>query len=225
MKRLKAFLRGFIPGHVSSKIVLGFLNFFSFRIPKRLREKHYEHNLEQWDLCRARAEKAGFLEHQELLSVLPFGNRPASVNSCEVIAVYNAWKALGKEVSFPELLKKFEQMGLCLFGAFGTAPKKLHRYFREQGEETKVLIGKAVTEKALAALERNYQTFLVTAYNDRSNIMAMIHTMCISRESAGFVVHNSVSANGTHASLGEALSALGGGKALPICLLGVGERR
>ena len=225
MKGLKAFLAGFIPRRVSSKLVLGFLNFFSFRIPKRLREKHYRNNLEQWSTCFTRAESGGFLEYQSLLTTLSFGNHPASYNSCEAIAVYNAEKALGKDVSFPYLLMNFENRGLALFGTFGTAPKKIVRYFTDIGEKTESLIGKAVTEEAVDALEKRFTVFVVTVYNDRTNILAMIHTMCITREETGFLVHNSGGAAEAKCSLFDALSSLGDGRALTICLIGVRERR
>ncbi len=221
MNRVKAFFAGFIPKHISSKAVLGFMNLFSFRIPKSLRERHLKENNENWEATARVVEKNGFLEEQSLMTGITLGNRKASVNACEVMAAYNALRSLGETPSFPALVERFERMGLCLFGAFGTAPAKLKRFFREAGIGQEALSGKALTKEAAEGLEKRYETFVVTVYNDRENIMAMIHTMCISRVNGGFTVHNSGSSGVVFPSLSEAVFSLNGGRAKPLWLLGV----
>ena len=226
MQALTAFFAGFLPHHVSDGTVLAFLRFFSFPVPRKKRDLHREQNLAQWDRRWDQAVEEGLIERQSLLSGMVLGNTGAEINSCEVIALHNVLLALRDPEAlslgrglFPALLEECEAGGLALGGAFGTAPAKLLARLRAKGYTYEFLYGKKLTEEALAEAERDCRAFLVTVYNDRDNVMAMIHTMSITREKNGFRVSNGGLRGQSFPSLTEAVHAPGHGKGRPISLI------
>lgn len=158
-----------------------------------------------------------FLERQHLLGGMVLGNEKARINSCEVIAAYNALKLLKKEICFPGLLTEFEEAGLVLGGRFGTAPGRIQRVLENHGCDTILLRENELSEKKLRSLQGSFPAFLLTAYNDREDIMAMIHTMCITGD--GFLVLNGGLTGEKHFSLEEAFAAVNGGRIKPISLI------
>ena len=165
------------------------------------------------------------MEKQSLLHTMFFGNRSASYNACEAIAAYNGMVSLQREPSFPQVLTEFEEDGLCFRGAFGTAPKKVERFFASKGLRTKAVSGKKITEQAACELEKCFECFVVTVYNDKNNILAMVHTMCITRVEEGFCAHNTSVGAVSGQSLYGLVAGLNNGTAKPLWLMGVGERR
>lgn len=188
----------------------------------------------------------GFIERQACLGSLRLGRSSADKNSCEVIAAYNTvyalalaesdganrptmslrypWLPVTRRRTFPEMIWEFESLGLALAGIFGTAPGKIIKYLGKRGYETGTLYGKAIDEEGARELQATYRAFILTAYNDRDNIMAQIHTLSITREAYGFRVHNGGMERKLYPKLYDAIRAVGGGKSQPIVLIGVGLR-
>ena len=54
-------------------------------------------------------------------------------NGCELIAVYNAMKYLGRFIPLYEIISDFERRGIWLDGAFGTRPRAVGRYLTDNG--------------------------------------------------------------------------------------------
>lgn len=169
--------------------------------------------------------QGGFIEEQRALSGMVLGNKPADFNSCEVIAAYNALAALGREASFPELLQEFERGGLVFFGAFGTAPEKLRRFFAAQGLPATVIRGRKITEKTLRSLAEEHRVFLLTAFNDRKDILSEVHTVCLTGEEGQWYVHNGGPLGECYGSLSDAVNGMSGGRGKPIVLYALGERK
>ena len=206
-----------------AKAILGFLSFFSFKIPSRRREAHFKENTIAWEKIRPKAEADGLIERQRLLKDLRLGNKPADYNACEVIAACNVLTVLGEHPSFPEVIRSFEAGGLVFGGAFGTAPGRILRFFESQGIPCRVLKGRQVESTDLSAWGQDSQVFILTAFNDRDNIWAMVHTVCITRGKDGYLIHNGSPLLRPFPTLEEAVSGFSNGKNKPIALMGIGN--
>lgn len=246
MNSVQKRLAALIPTFIGAGAVSRFLSLVSVRIPASVRNTHLAQNSIAWDMAAVDAMSGRYIEHQEKLSGLRLGKMSADCNSCEVIAAYNTLAALSEEEddwakrptkslrypwweitrprSFPEMLWEFESLGLALAGYFGTAPGKIVKYFGKRGYETEILYGRGVSEERVQTLARQCRAFVLTAYNDRKNIMAQIHTLSITKEAYGFRVHNGAMEKEIFPKLYDAVCAVNGGKSKPICLIGVGIR-
>lgn len=90
------------------------------------------------------------------------------------------------------LIADFEKDGILLSGRFGSSPRTLCHYLNQLGirAELTVLKGKNDSLPDPAALKGG-DCFILTFYNNRNNIMDMVHTICISKGKDGqFLGHN-----------------------------------
>lgn len=125
-----------------------------------------------------------------------------SYSGCEVIATFNAYKALGGWGS-PEqmagLISAYESHGAALLGEFGTSPRAIESYFRQNGFTVTAAYGEKFDE--VDSIGRTYHVMIATVYNDKNDITKQVHTVCITgnRES-GYVLHNAylMNENGTY---------------------------
>lgn len=221
MNRISSFFAGFIPQYISAGAILGFLKIFSFRIPEKTRNRHFQANEKAWADAEKKAVSGVYIERQSALSDLVLGKEKADYNACEVIAAYNACVSMKEMLSFPKLLSEFERLGLVFFGGFGTAPDRLLRYFRAKGLDASELRGKKMTKEAVGSMQEDYEVFLLTAFNDRKNILSEVHTVCISREEDGYRIHNGGLPDSAYSTLQEAVDGFNGGRGKPIVLIGV----
>ncbi len=167
-----------------------------------------------------------YIEHQKDMDDLYYGKRfRASYNACEVIAAYNALIDLTDhkpDISFPELLAEFEQNGLVRKGAWGTDLQWIDRFLCENGYTVRKLTGRRITAEAVQDLERTCRTFIMTAYNDRDDIMQMIHTVTVTCSADGiYSVHNAGD-DRVYRSLSEAVFSFNHQKGRVISLIGIG---
>lgn len=154
---------------------------------------------------------------------LYYGNHDAAYNACEVIATYNALCALNdgqSPVTFPELLNTFEETGIAAKGEFGTSPVALHLYLQSQGYESKMISGKQMSSHAITGIQDQYDTYILTAYNDANDLGQMIHTISITKENEGYVMHNAGDTT-VYQSLEEAINGYNDGMGASISLIGV----
>ena len=121
------------------------------------------------------------------------GSISASFNSCEIIACYNAYSYLGREVPLPELIESFEREGTCLGGAFGSTIKSMLRSITRQGFTYRLckLQGKRSERNInrIKAMAETYSCFILMMWNDGS-LRGGIHTVCITRTMSGWCLHN-----------------------------------
>ena len=200
--------------------VLDIISFFT-KVSSKKSEGHYINNKEKWPEY-FKTKKSKYIETQYELDMLYYGVQDnflsklfmggneirAKNNSCEVIAVYNALENMGarnEETDFPELLRYFEHHSAILKGYFGTSITGVNKYFKKNGFDTKALVGKKITHENTAIIEKEYETYIFMSYNNIENIKDMIHTMCISKEEKGFVIHNSYDKVTYYDSLFEAV--------------------
>lgn len=187
-----------IPRYVSNRVVLnGYRLFAWIGVPHFVRKRHFHENREElkrtnWNFWQT---KDALIENQSEWGNIRFGvGRRCSMRyaGCEIIAVYNARKALGERVSkreMAELIALFETRGAALFGLFGVAPTKITAYFRENGFAVQTADG--ADEDAVEEIARSHNVMIATVYNDKNDITAQIHTVCITKNRDGqYVLHN-----------------------------------
>lgn len=191
-------IAAFIPKYTSNRVLVKVYRILAFfGVPRFIRRNHLRENrirLEQagWEFWH---EKDAFIENQSEWENIRFGvgrRQSMAYAGCEIIATYNARKALGEQASkkfMAELIDAYEARGAALWGAFGTAPTMIAAHFRKNGFAVETTDSK--DERAAAEIARNHDVMIVTAYNDKNDITAQIHTVCITKSREGkFVLHN-----------------------------------
>jgi hypothetical protein len=223
-ERIKAWVCRFVPHHVNDKVLLTMLSILSWAgLSSGKIRTHLSGNSLAWNRYQTAHKEDAYLEHQNDMKDIQYGNHSADYNACEVIAVYNALIALHGGIapfSFPELLAAFEKRGITAGGAFGTSPRALCRYFKASGYLAQMISGHKINDKAIENMQKNSDTFLMTAYNDADNLGEMIHTVSITEKNGSYIVHNA--GDGTvYPSLTAAVRAYRGGRGRAISLIGV----
>ena len=247
-KSWKAWFGRFVPKYIPNSLVAGAMGLLSVlhRTSKKQSEANRVHNqevlVEQVDTPQTkRFFKPGtFIENQRQWADVRFGSAfTMAYGGCEIFAVYNALVALGRELTgadLAELIGQFERKGAVWAGRLGVAPMAAYKYFRKQGYRVQRLSCRK--EKKINALGEQYDTIIVTAYNNGNDIFGRIHTVNISKDEEGrFWGHNCYKqywpekggpvfvSDGPHATLWEAIHSMGGGKAEPICVIGIGKEK
>lgn len=190
-------IRGIIPRWVSNKIVLGALELLrrlTNRIPAAARERNLRENSGR--LLEAAVFSPGcYIENQAQWGNIRFGSGRHSCmaySGCEIIAVCNALLALGEKTDaagMAELISFYEKDGALLNGDFGTSPRAIFRFFQKRGYRVRGTSSRKAD--ILDAFGGSAATFIVTVWNDCRDIMAQIHTVCLTKNAQGrFVVHN-----------------------------------
>ena len=179
------FFKALIPG-LPNSLVVGALRFFSIfsYIPKKKRILHFEENKDK--------DKGEYIEDQNLLKSLPFGSTDMAYAGCEVIAVYNLLKTLGKYTGLNDLIEVFEKKGTVFNGYFGTSPYALYMFLKKRGFDVICSSNK----KVFPDIVNKSNVIIISFYNDYRNVMNMIHTVCVTKNPKGMLrAHNSVCKN------------------------------
>lgn len=216
-KSVTAWLKGFIPQKISNAAVLGTLDRaakieaaikkMSFPIPVSAKssaviKRHKVQNMNillNGSLNGSRENngaavyaKDEYIENQNAWQEVKFGISDMRYSGCEIIASYNALKALGEPVSeqtVVDLIAMYEQNGAVLGGKFGTSPYAVENYFRGRGYDVMTTTGRETA--VINRIGEKCDTVIVNAYNNKNDITAMIHTVSITREEEGtYSVHN-----------------------------------
>ena len=108
-------------------------------------------------------------------------------NGCEVIAVYNSLKTLGKPEDIRDIAKHFENDGQMLGGYFGTNPYAAGRFFKRKGYKVKTVVGEEnILDKPLPKAD----SYIITFYNS-PKVTDAIHTVSFRRKTDGnYEVYN-----------------------------------
>lgn len=201
------------------------------RLSRALADEQYAGNLALWDKHLSSHPKDP-LEDQRLIPDMSYGyssrlneklflgGHPlnASVNTCEVIAVWHALRFLGFDIPFPALLRHFSKKGICAGGLFGTSPKLLVRFFRERGFDTGVYTASAITPALLDEKDSEETLCILTSFNKGQNPFSMVHTMCLTKERGRWIRHNDGGARNC-GSLKEAVFGYNSSLSHPIQLI------
>ncbi len=240
MMCVRNFFVSFIPKHVSNRILLNIYHALTlFKVPRRIREKNYtvnckQLNREKWDMWN---NVSAYIENQNEWKNIRFGtgsHHNMSYSGCEVIASYNAWKAL-KGSGSPEQMAKFildyETNGAALRGEFGTSPYAIEKYFKKNGFYVTAAYGDDNT--AVDAIGNKYKVMIATVYNDRNDITKQVHTVCITVDSKkGYILHNAYLVNKSGAyvesapygTLTDAIRHISRHETKLIYLIGIGDQ-
>ena len=138
----------------------------------------------------ANDRKRSYIENQAELSHIPFGTHRKSnmsYSGCEIIAVYNFLLRRGKPADLSKLIQYFELHGASLRGGFGVEPRALYHFLHCRYSSISFSCGKDA-EKKLANTPPD--ACIITVQNDRNDIFQMLHTVCVTKEEAGYVIHN-----------------------------------
>lgn len=229
-KDVKEYAVSFVPQRVSSETALGFMEFLRAVQPRRntLAEGNLYGNLYAYGKHRARVNRQdGYIEDQENYSDLRYGSVTVAYSGCEVIAVANVLNALRRAgliggekcPELPHLLYSFERNGKLLGGRFGTSPGALRDYMRYCGFEAELSTDRHI----FPIIAEKSDVLMLTCYNDGKNLLKEVHTFCISKED-GYRTHNAYhrgNAGPRYEQFEDLLRELNGGRAKPICLIGV----
>lgn len=181
----------------------------------------------------------GYIEAQPNWGQIPFGAAAMSYSGCEIMAVYNALHALGKEMTPPdmaELINTFERKGAVLSGMWGCSPYAVYDYFVMRGYETAFTCSRDLP--LINQMGERFDAVILTAYNDRYDIRSMIHTICVTKDENGhYIMHNAYKKNkaGEYAAYGQGrqITSLqeiikrmsAGGHASPVCVIGISNSK
>ena len=229
-------LKAFIPQHLSNAGLLDILDILTYlKIPKRKIRDNRRANAETLTKIlssgRSFYAREKHIENQPQWKQIRFGRFTMDYSGCEIIATYNAILSLGEtlpEQGITDLIGAYEKKGAVLWGGWGVAPRAIYRYFKEKGYDTAMTCSTAPED--ISKMGEEYSTAIITVYNDARDITKQIHTMNVSKTDQNtFVLHNCYrrDRNGSytmglpHASLWEAIRSLGGGRAKPICIIGI----
>lgn len=236
MKQENKFWASFIPKHVSNRIVLSVYQIFTWiPVPQKIREKNYHSNLERlnnadWDFWTL---PTAFIENQSEWDQILFGTGPhhnMKYSGCEIMAVYNARKVLtgtGSPESMAELIREFEAGGAALKGEFGVSPRAIETYFKKHG--FLVAAANKGDAESLKKVDDQSKVLIATVYNDVNDITRQVHTVCITKEGNGYVLHNAYrrdkngkyTASAPYAALSDAIGGISGYDTKLLYLIGI----
>ena len=207
-------------------------------VPTKNRKKNHDHNAiwlkeAKWDSLTV---PSVYIENQNEWGEVLFGwgfHHNMKYSGCEIIATFNALKALGKAVSpdfMAELIGEYEKHGAALWGEFGVSPLAICAYLKRQGFS--VVTTKKDDDKSLNMADSRCRVFIVTVYNDAKDITAQIHTICITKEENGYVLHNAYrrnqkgiyAASTSYATLKEAIADISEREVKMIHLIGIDSK-
>ena len=238
MKRnpIKQFIISFIPRHVGNSVVLKAYHLLTLiPVPQKIRKRNHDHNTiclkdAKWDFLSV---PSAYIENQNEWGEILYGWGPhhnMKYSGCEIIATFNALKALGKADSpdfMAELIGEYEKHGAALWGEFGVSPLAVCAYLKRQGFS--VVTAKKDDDQSLDMADNRCRVFISTVYNDANDITAQIHTVCITKEENGYILHNAYRKNQKgayvasvpYATLKEAIARISGQEPKIIYLIGI----
>lgn len=178
-----------------------------------------------------------FIENQWEWGSIEYGRYWSNMqfSGCEIIAVANALHNMGVDLSYEEmaeLIRNFEKDGMCLDGNIGTSPMALYEYLVNHGYTAEYTTSNV--PKDIQEISEKYDTFVVTAYNEKDDITGQVHTVCITKGDDGkYYIHNGGTRSGDgrsesipYDSLEEAINDIGGNdNSQSIIITGVKDDR
>ena len=218
-------IKDFIPKHISDYKLIKMLDKMARRgLSKRIVALHLSHNrsltLERDKdgyICRQSSlaeywygKKKAFYQLFSFLRATCFGKAiTADFNSCEVIALYNVLVNCGRDIAFADLLAYFETDGIIKKGYFGTSIWALKRYLDNAGIDNRICYSDISDSE-------NYDSYIVTLYNDKGDISQMIHTMAILKKDGIYSMYNAHGGKISGNSINDCIEKYGEGKAKVI---------
>lgn len=223
--RITQIVYAWIPNRIDNHVVVSVLELM--RKVQRLFHKDFSVNLKYNEENFKRhieiiQKNHGYIEDQNNYADMKYGKVTMKYAGCEIFATYNAVFSLtGKhEMSLARMIFDYEKDGAVLSGKFGTAPKAISDYLTRLGFITYF----STDEEEFDKIGREYDSLILTMYNDRNAILKEVHTINISKDCETYTAHN-VYCNGNvigpFACVSEVIKNINGGKAKGISLIGI----
>lgn len=178
----------------------------------------------------------GFIECQSALTNMYIGMSTMKAAGCEVIATYNAIRAVEglnnqrnldiikvRRISLSNLIEEYEKDGIMRSGKFGVAPGAIVDLLRRLGYDTDTIIPEK-KEYDITSFINKAKAIIMTYYNDGEDLMKEIHTIAITKSAGELTAHNVYCngyVHGPFKSVEELISTIGEGRAKPIMYIGI----
>lgn len=216
---------GIIPGKVDNEVVVN-----AFELMRKQQKmmktdfvNHLKSNEDTFKKHEASVNQAkGYIEDQNNYTDMAYGESTMQYSGCEIFATYNAmFNILGKNpISLAKMISEYEKDGMVMAGKFGTAPKAIEDYFKKNGFTTAFTTREADFDN----IGKNFQSLILTMYNDKNDISKEVHTVNISKDNGMLTAHN-VYCNGKvvgpYKTVSEVIKSINAGKAKGISLIGI----
>ena len=174
--KIVSFFTSFIPQKISNETAINFFdtlrktsksNNNNFKQNLIKNNKNYENHINTIN------NNKGYIEDQKSYKDMHYGNKTMDYCGCGVISVFNAMNDLTgtHEMSLPLMIDYFEKDGITLSGQFGTAPRAIEDFFINQGFKTI----SSTKEEDYDIIDKNYDSFILTFYNDKIDIFKQVH--------------------------------------------------
>ena len=219
-EKMQIFLKQFIPQNIENDLLLSYLDAIEELFPYDYSPYNLEINKKNFENHRQIIKNnGGYIEDQKSYKDMKYGTKTIEYSGCEIIATYNAIYFLTKDekISFPEMIDAFEKDGILLDGEFGTSPHSIENYLKSKGYNT---ISSCNIEE-YDNIGESYDVFIITFYNNKYDIMDMIHTTAITKENGSFYIHNNGNQEIGYKSISELLKKIDNGMAKDIFLIGI----
>ncbi len=213
-------IEGYIPEHWSNQKLLIVLYLLSqdTGVSFAASLAHYLHNKKAITQVYTQGD---YIENQGAWDDVYYGINPPgdagtmAYSGCELIAIVNAMHSLGYDMSVDEvaeLIKKYEGRGATLGGIFGTSPTVIYENLCSQGYDVQLCQSTDYSE--IKKIAESSDTLIVTVYNDKNDLTAMIHTVNIEKVthtdgSYGYIVHNAGLENQEYSDIEDAIKHVG----------------
>lgn len=162
----------------------------------RIVREHYETNVVSFENHRDKLiADGGFIENQNEFDDMYYGSARVRFSGCEVIAVYNVLHALtGREPNFPKLIAAFEKNGMIFYGSLGTDPGEMKYFLRKHfivDEYTNIPAYLEARKRVPGGTKVSEgEAYVLTLYNDRSDILRGLHTVAVTVRGRRLYLHN-----------------------------------
>ena len=150
---------------VWQKVIVAFVIFFAsitiinFCFNVSFAYGQYGHNTEQWN-----NKSYKLITNQDELTNYKYGFGNVVDNGCGSIVIYNILSLDGKDVSFPEVIKKVSLNGLPLFGYLGTFPHTVISILNSFGYKTSVFFDTQNFDEIAQNHKYNIYCYISTTY-------------------------------------------------------------
>ena len=221
---IKGYFKAFLQKKVPNRVILDAITAIRYLTPA-IYPGNLEHNIEAFPKHLTQINRyKGFIENQDSYYDMMYGQKTIDLSGCVVIAAYNAlYDLTGEEfIDLPAMIDYFEKNGILLYGEIGTAPQSVEEYFNKLGFKTKSSFKREEYEN----IANEYDTFVLTKFNDIDDIYECIHTSCITKRDGKFYIHNNsyYGHNIQYNSIEDLLNRIDGGKAKDIVFLGIKKK-
>ena len=218
------YFKSFLQKNVSNNALLLFFELMRKNFSKKNYPGNLDHNKQAFETHKSVIKSNnGYIEDQHNYKDMKYGYKTIAYSGCEIIAVYNSLYYLTKDenIDFPQMIDYFEHDGILIDGEFGTTPRALEEYINSKGYRTQ----SSYDIKDYDKIGDKCDVFIITFYNNKEDIMDMIHTVALTKEGKKFHIHN----NGRNShqigynSITELLEKINNGKAKDIFLIGINK--